>query len=160
MVVESGLVVACDWIKGEGQRNREVILYGYRVSFGGDENVLKMHCGDLKMYHNPCNYTGSIGDLYGCELYLNKAVREEGKHWLRVFLSLVQFSSFQSLSHVQLFVTPWTAARQASVSITSSQSLLKLMSIELVMPSNHHPLLSPFSSCLQSFPASGSFQMS
>ena len=51
----------------------------------------------------------------------------------------------QSLSHVRLFVTPWTAACQASLSITNSWSLLKLMSIELVMPSNHlilcHPLL-------------------
>ena len=46
-------------------------------------------------------------------------------------------SSVQSLSHVRLFVTPWTAAQQASLSITSSQGLLKLMSIELVMPSNH-----------------------
>ena len=51
----------------------------------------------------------------------------------------------QSLSCVRFFVTPWTAACQASLSITNSQSLLKLMSIELVMPSNHlilcHPLL-------------------
>ena len=47
------------------------------------------------------------------------------------------FSSVQSLSHVQLFATPWTAARQASGSITNSWSLLKLMSIESVMPSNH-----------------------
>ena len=55
------------------------------------------------------------------------------------------FSSVQSLGHVQLFVTPWTAARQASLSITNSQSLL--MSIESVMPFNHlilcHPLLHP-----------------
>ena len=54
-------------------------------------------------------------------------------------------SSVQSLSRVQLFATPWTAACQASLSITNSWSLLKLMSIELVMPSNHlilcHPLL-------------------
>ena len=54
-------------------------------------------------------------------------------------------SSVQSLSHVQLFVTPWTALCQASLSITNSWSLLKLMSIELVMPSNDlilfHPLL-------------------
>ena len=49
----------------------------------------------------------------------------------------VQFTSVLSLSHVWLFATPWTAARQASLSITNSQSLLKLMSIELVMPSNH-----------------------
>ena len=47
------------------------------------------------------------------------------------------FSSVQSFSHVRLFVTPWTVARQASLSITNSQSLLKLMSIESVMPSNH-----------------------
>ena len=54
-------------------------------------------------------------------------------------------SSVQSLNHVRLFATPWIAARQASLSITSSQSLLKLMSTESVMPSSHlilcHPLL-------------------
>ena len=49
----------------------------------------------------------------------------------------VQFSSIQSLSHVGPFATPWTAARQAFLSITNSQSLLKLMSIKSVMPSNH-----------------------
>ena len=57
----------------------------------------------------------------------------------------LQFSSVQSLSCVQIFATPGTAARQASLSITNSQSLLKLMSIESMMPSNHlilcHPLL-------------------
>ena len=52
-------------------------------------------------------------------------------------------SSVQSLSHVQLFATPWTAARQASLSITNSRSLLKLVSIELVMPSNHLILCCP-----------------
>ena len=50
---------------------------------------------------------------------------------------LYKFSSVQSLSHVRLFATPWTAARQAFLSITNSQSLLKLMSIESVMPSSH-----------------------
>ena len=58
---------------------------------------------------------------------------------------IFQFRSVQSLSHVWLFVTPWTAAHQASLSITISWSLLKLMSIKSVMPSNHltlcHPLL-------------------
>ena len=57
------------------------------------------------------------------------------------------FSSVRLLTHVQLFATPWTAARQASLYITNSRSLLKLMSIELVMPSSHlilcHPLLLP-----------------
>ena len=48
-----------------------------------------------------------------------------------------QFSSFKLLSRVQFFETRWTAACQVSLSITNSQSLLKLMSIELVMPSDH-----------------------
>ena len=55
----------------------------------------------------------------------------------------LQFSSVQSLSRVKLFVTPWTAAYQASLSITHSRSLLKFMSIELVMPSNHLILCCP-----------------
>ena len=55
----------------------------------------------------------------------------------------VQFSSVQSLSHVRLSGTPWTAVHQASLSITNSQSLLKLMSIALVMPSNHLILCRP-----------------
>ena len=62
-----------------------------------------------------------------------------------VQFSSVQFSSLQLFSHGRLFATPWTTARQASLSITSSQSLLKLMSTESVMPSSHlilcHPLL-------------------
>ena len=63
------------------------------------------------------------------------------------FWQVTHFSSVQSLSCVQLFAIPWTTARQASLSITNSWSLLKLMSIELVMPSNHlifcRPLLLP-----------------
>ena len=66
----------------------------------------------------------------------------------------------QSSNHVQLFSTPWTVAIQVSLSFTISQSLLKLMRIESVI----HPTISssviPFSSCLQSFPASGPFLMS
>ena len=65
--------------------------------------------------------------------------------YVEMTFSSVQFSSVHLLSRVWLFVTPWTAACQASLSITNSRSLLKLMSIELVMPSNHlilcHPLL-------------------
>ena len=53
---------------------------------------------------------------------------------------MIQFNSVKSLSHVQLFATPWTAANQASLSITNSSSLLKLMSIELVMSSNQRIL--------------------
>ena len=54
-----------------------------------------------------------------------------------------QFSSVQSLSHLRLFATPWTAARSASLCITNSWNLLRLMSIESVMPSNHLILCCP-----------------
>ena len=67
--------------------------------------------------------------------------------WVAISFSNIYNSSVQLLSHVQLFATPWTAALQASLSITNSQSLLKLMSIESMMSSNHlilcHPLLLP-----------------
>ena len=79
--------------------------------------------------------------------------------WTRLSDYALQHS-VQSLSGGWLFVTPRTAARQASVSITNSWSLHKLMSIESVMPSSHLILCCPLSSCLQSFPASGSFPMS
>ena len=68
-------------------------------------------------------------------------------HWVIGSVQSLSQSSVQSLSRIRLFVTPWTAAHQASLSITNSWSLLKLMSIELVMPSNYlilcHPLLLP-----------------
>ena len=74
--------------------------------------------------------------------------------------STLQFSSVQLLSNVQLFATPWIAARQASLSITNSWSLLKLMSIELVMPSSHLILCCPLLLLPPIPPASGSFPMS
>ena len=69
------------------------------------------------------------------KLYFNKS-------WKKPFIALC-LSSVQSLSHVQLFATPWTAAHQASLPITNSQSLFELMSIESVMPSNHLILCRP-----------------
>ena len=117
--------------------------------------------------HSPWSFT----KLWGCEnetLPLKSFTRHKVQctRWQKAqFLNqdarplILEFSSVQSLSHVQLFVTPWTAARQASLSITNSQSLPKPMSIESVMPSNHL-ILYGLSSCPQSFPASGSFQMS
>ena len=75
--------------------------------------------------------------------------------------SLAGYSPVSSVAQsYQLFATPWTAAQQASLSITSSWSLLKLMSIEWVMPPTISSSVVPFSSCPQFFPASGSFQMS
>ena len=68
-------------------------------------------------------------------------------HCARFFVSITSFSSVQLLSSVRLFMSSWTAACQASLSITNLQSLLKLMSIESMMPSNHlilcRPLLLP-----------------
>ena len=65
--------------------------------------------------------------------------------WVAIYYSIYQyqFSSIQSLSHVQLFVTAWTTAHQAFLSITDSWSLLKLMSIKLMIPFNYLILLSP-----------------
>ena len=81
-----------------------------------------------------------FGTRQGCDLII---LSVDCVNYMHVPASM--FSSVQSLSQIQLFVTPWTAAHQASLSITNSQSLLKLMSIESVMPSNHlilcHPLL-------------------
>ena len=86
------------------------------------------------------------------------------KIYYRVMLELayplISFHSVQSLSHVCLSMTPWTAACQASLSITNSQNLLKLMSIELMMPSNISSSVIPSFSCFQYFPASGSFPRS
>ena len=70
---------------------------------------------------------------------------------------MYQFSSVQSLSRVRLFATPWTAARQASLSITNSRSLPKLMSIELVMPSNHLILCRPLLLLPSIFPSTRVF---
>ena len=80
-----------------------------------------------------CSHVVEIGLGWGGKLCYQWEGQEENH----------QFSSVQSLSHVQLLATPWTAARQASLSITNFQSLLKLMSTESVMPSNHLILCCP-----------------
>ena len=65
------------------------------------------------------------------------------KGWLSYISNITNYHSVQLLSCVRLFVTPWTAARQASLSVTNSRSLLKLTSIKSVMPSNHVILCRP-----------------
>ena len=90
-------------------------------------------------------------------LALSKQPRNVTHSYCLVHLNL---GSVQSLCHVRFVATPWTAAHQASLSITNSQSLFKLMSIKLVMSSNHLVLCHPFLSYLQSFSALGSFLMS
>ena len=91
----------------------------------------------------------------GCHALLQGIFQTQGSNpglpHCRQILSVSQ--SVQSFSHIWLFATPWTAARQASLSITSSQSLLKLMSIELVMTSNHLILCRPLLFLLSTFPS-------
>ena len=80
--------------------------------------------------------------------------------WVLARFSSVQFSSVQSLSRVWLFATPWTAARQASLSSTNSQGPPKPMSIESVMPSSHLILCHPLLLLPSTFPSIRSFPMS
>ena len=101
----------------------------------------------------------AISSTWNATLFVKFLLHESFPDCFRHIQFLI-LSSVQLLNHVRLFATPWTAARQASLSITNSWSLLKLKSIDSVMPSNHLILCLPFSSCLQSFPASGFFQMS
>ena len=105
-----------------------------------NKDVFEPSYNDLKFTVQNCNYFCTNIIHNSCQaLTLQLNLCEVA------YLEPIQFSSVQSLSRVQLFATPWTAARQASLFITNSQGLLKLMSIESVMPSNHlilcHPLL-------------------
>ena len=77
--------------------------------------------------------------------------------WVFVKHRDTPISSVQLLSHIRLFVTPWTTACQASLSITNSQNLLKLISTELVMPSSYLVLCHPFLLLPSIFPSIGSF---
>ena len=89
-------------------------------------------------------------------VFSNRLLSLSNKH-LSFFYDFVVV---QLPSNFWLFMTPWTAACQTSLSFTVSWSLLKILPIELMMPTNHLILYFPFSSCPQSFPASGSFPMS
>ena len=121
-------------------------------------------CPTLQADSLPLNHQGSI---YHCAHffffkypdYLLSCLFYWEEYTLKVFIHIKNIV-VQLLSHIWLFIIPWTATRQVSLSFTISQSLLKLMSIE----SGWHPTISPsvalFSFCIQSFPGSGSFPMS
>ena len=93
----------------------------------------------------PRTHPGLLSKEKGREKKFYFIVPSGGHKWNQTKTPKYLFSSVQSLSRVRLFATLWIAARQASLSITNSQSLLKLMSIESIIPSNHlilcHPLL-------------------
>ena len=88
-------------------------------------------------------------------MYISCLLYSEYLQCLR--FNMLSLSTVQSLSHVQLFVTPWTAACQASLSITNSRSPLKPMSVVLVMPSNHLILCRPLLLLPSIFPSNRVF---
>ena len=106
---------------------------------------LNLTCMWVNRVFQKCNHNHVILRLNGLQLLSSAVVFKE--EMVCSYVDVNCFSSVQLLSRVQFFATPWTAALQASLSITNSQSLPKLMSIESVMPSNHlilcHPLLLP-----------------
>ena len=108
--------------------------------------VIALH-SSLVAYWTPSNLGGSTFSVLSfCLSYFSQSSHSKNTgvvcHLLLQWTT-VQFRSVQSLSCVQLFATPWITARQASLSITNSWSLLRLMSIESVMPSNHLILCRP-----------------
>ena len=123
------------------KRNRWLVLQRPELPYSLMEEVLEAEI-----------WGSSVGCVTG-----NRVVIQESLSWAFSFLCSALYVVIHLLSCVWCSVTPWTAAHHSSLSFTISWSLLKLMSIESVMPSNH---VAPFSSCPQSFPASGSFLMS
>ena len=108
------------------------------ISSSGFQNTyLLLNCYNLVIFR--MHLQGSVLKIKF--LIQNLSLLHENK---RYYVISLQFSSVQLLSRVQLFVTTWTAVQQASLSITNSWSLLKLMSIKQVMPSNHLILCHPF----------------
>ena len=120
--------------------------HGHMVFNPSGEWQLVSHLSLHPPFQLVLNWSKEGGAVYQSPSNLH-GVREESTCKISFLISFLLFSPVQSLCHVQLFVTPWNAERQAFLSITSSQSLLKLMSIESVMPSNHlipcRPLLPP-----------------
>ena len=132
---------------------------------GGGEIFWSCHCSIFHLWYlvhcwNLISSIFHIFDLNSFEMIVQSHLFHDYFYWKKLDFHHGLLSSVQSLSRVQLFAAPWTAPRHASLSITNSWQLLKLMSIESVMPSSHlilcHPLLLP----LQSFPTSGSFPVS
>ena len=130
-------------------KNRKHIDLGCWKQFD-EETITKVWTGlrrpQVRLRYTGTNHSKKPSPLYTWRGRIGKGMvrfRWEWQLWMR--LPSPQFSSVKLLSHVRLFVTPWTIAHQASLSITNSRSLLKLTSIKSVIPSSHlilcHPLL-------------------
>ena len=129
------------------------LIYPFVHSYEGRLNILRnLHAGQ----------EATVGTEHGTTdwFQIRKGAHQGCILSPCLFNLYAEFSSAQSFSHVRLFVIPWTAARQASLSITSFQSLHKLMSIESVMLSNHLNFCHPLLLLSSIFPTSRSFQMS
>ena len=126
-----------------GIRGLGSILGLGRSPGGGYGNSLQYSCLENPMDRGA--WQAMVHWVTKNQTWLKQLSMHNHYRWILWFVNSVQFSSVQSLSHVWLFVTPWTAARQASLSITNSRSSPKPMSIESVMPPNPlilcHPLL-------------------
>ena len=104
-------------------------------------------CPEIPGWEFTWNYLLNLGSQYYFASNEFTSILSDSSHQAprdQQTFSTNQFSSVQPLTRVQFFVTPWTAVHQASLSVTNSWSLLKLMSIESVMPSNHLILCHPF----------------
>ena len=122
------------------------LCFRHRLS-PGEVNLLILDSSVPSLGLNNVSHSASPRTYLNCQYWTNIPLQEANKRHIFVYMedSVFQLSSVQLLSCVGLLETPWTAAHQASLSITNSQSLPKLMSIQSVMPSNHlilcHPLL-------------------
>ena len=152
--------------KGLAERHTRICTQTHMYICSCRTHTTSSHGGAFPHIHVYVNLCTQAHTSHICRLLRGKTLLAE-ENAGRSTPTSPQFSSVQSLSRVRLFATPGTAARQASLSITSSWSLPKPTSNESVMPSSH-PILCrpaipssvvPFS-CPQSFPASGSFPMS
>ena len=136
------------------RRSNQSILKGISPEYSLEGLMLKLqYFGHLKQRADSLEKTLMLGKIEGRRRGLQRM------RWLDGIINSMDMSlsiCFSVAQCVQLFVTPWTAACQASLSFPISQSLLKLMSIESVISSS----VAPFSSCFQSFPSSGSFLVS
>ena len=118
---------------------------------------------DFKYERSYGNWYSSLSGLISLSVLSSRSIHVVFNGKILLFcvqIKLHCITVVQLLSHLRLFATLWTAASQASLSFTIAQSLLKFMSIESIMLSTHLILFHPFSFCLQSFPASGSFPRS
>ena len=143
-----------EWYKFWNWSNLLVLILGFlRDSVVKNLPANEGRVGDMGSNPGLGRFPG-VENAYPLQYSCLENPMDRGTWW-----ATVQFSSVQSLS-IWLFATSWTATHQASLSMTNSQSLVKLMSIESVMSSNISSSLIPFSAWLQPFSASGSFPMS